>query len=557
MGKKTKTNNKNVLQGVAAATTLIGGGSILAETNTVLASELEQDENLNYQSMEILETSKASDSSIDMPSLIVQESDIDSTLDSTNEELSEIDIATSTSSSLSESMSTVVSESLSASDMVSESTSTFESESTSLLDSMTDHYGSELTDSFTNLSDSQTLYESPNGYVLVVDSSKELTEEGKTGRYIYYYQVDGIWRSSVLDNSLVTFVDGVPQVSFDGYYIDGNGNVVDVSDHTDYNEDYGNKVFVQNDSGDYVLVTETAQGWQEVLVKVGYDFYNVVYEGWIRHGLLPSNGHVMISINGAHYFLDESYFRYGKFSAIEDNLGHNKLEIFRDVFLVKFGQSYELIPDTKFSNNVSEDFGSLSNFDVNIDSQINSGSDSYSDAISASEVLSESESASTSASESASTSASESASTSASESASTSASESASTSASESASTSASESASTSASESASTSASESASTSASESASTSASESASTSASESASTSASESASTSASESASTSASESESESISESLMQSELISDSIDTSTQLAGNPWWTTLSMSGVTAVATKKLHDKDKK
>ena len=43
---------------------------------------------------------------------------------------------------------------------------------------------------------------------------------------------------------------------------------------------------------------------------------------------------------------------------------------------------------------------------------------------------------------------------------------------------------------------------------------------------------------------------------MQSEFISGSMDTSAQLAGNPWWTTLSMSGVTAVATKKLHDKNK-
>ena len=445
----------------------------------------------------------------------------------------------------------------------STSMSKYFSESQSLSNSLTSTYGSDLAGAV--LSDK----------AYVVKSNDALIKEGvlvqNGDKYVYTYITNKNEKKTIDLNEHNVKKDksgNITYINWDGYYIQSDGTIEPTHSFTDYNENSGNKVFMNVQGKEVYVVRQEIDGKEYwVPVKVNGNYVEVqnngdktYHEKYTTFPKYPK--YVQIKIGGNKYYLDGVevkdnilYALSWDYRKYDYNLLYNR-DIFTDVTFDKSFAKRAIenmnVSKTSYSKtnsevlSVSNSYSNSKSTSLSVStssslSAVASNSASQSASTSASISASQSASASASASESASISASQSASTSAiqSASASVSASQSASTSASisasqsASASASASESASISASQSASTSAIQSASASvsvsqsASASASASASESTSASVSASESTSASQSASTSTSASQSTSASVSASQSASTSVSQSESASASESAST------------------------------
>lgn len=389
----------------------------------------------------------------------------------------------------------------------STSMSKYFSESQSLSNSLTSTYGKSLAGEV--LSDK----------AYVIKSNDDLIKEGvlvqKGDKFVYTYITSkGETKTIELTKNNVKIdktTKIVTSINWDGYFIQPDGTIEPTYSFTDYNDQSGNKVFMNVQGKDVYVVRQEIDGKEYwVPVKVNGNYVEVQNGGEkVRNTDLsffdPYYGtpYVQIKIDGEKYYLDGAEIENNIFFALRWDVSKTKYNK-----LHRRTEFTSVILDESYQKRAIDDMNASKTSYAETNSEVLSVSNSYS----ASKSASASESASTSASQSAS------------ESASTSASLSASQSASESASTSASESASTSASESASTSASESASASESTSGSVSASESTSTSVSVSESTS--ESISGSVSESLSVSESESISGSMSDSVSTSTAVSESLSNS-------------------------------
>lgn len=202
----------------------------------------------------------------------------------------------------------------------STSLSKYFSESQSLSNSLTSTYGSDLAGAV--LSDK----------AYVVKSNDHLIKEGvlvqNGDKYVYTYITNKNEKKTIDLNEHNVKKDksgNITYINWDGYYIQSDGTIEPTYSFTDYNENSGNKVFMNVQGKEvYVVRQETTAGevyW--VPVKVDNNYVEVQNHGdKVKH---YGSEYVQIKIGDEYYYLDKAEIKNGKFQAL--NWNHMKVDI--------------------------------------------------------------------------------------------------------------------------------------------------------------------------------------------------------------------------------------
>lgn len=371
--RRKKSNN--LLKGVAAAGAVVGGGTIFAGNNAVYAAELDNESQVSDLSESQASTSSymseslsQSDSTVEDYTSIenstnasVSASAYDSTVESEKNSISD-------SVSLSESQLTSVSESESTSVSLSDSESLVNSESVKNDEVSSNKFGNLMNGLFNNknvsvanyttntvenstmpiaesgsvdsetsmskyFSESQSLSNSLTstygsdlaGAVLsdkayVIKSNDDLIKEGvlvqKGDKFVYTYITSkGKTKTIELTKNNVKIdktTKIVTSINWDGYFIQPDGTIEPTYSFTDYNDQSGNKVFMNVQGKDVYVVRQEIDGKEYwVPVKVNGNYVEVQNGGEkVRNTDLsffdPNYGtpYVQIKIDGEKYYLD-------------------------------------------------------------------------------------------------------------------------------------------------------------------------------------------------------------------------------------------------------------
>ena len=294
----------------------------------------------------------------------------------------------------------------------STSMSKYFSESQSLSNSLTSTYGSDLAGAV--LSDK----------AYVVKSNDALIKEGvlvqNGDKYVYTYITNKNEKKTIDLNEHNVKKDksgNITYINWDGYYIQSDGTIEPTYSFTDYNENSGNKVFMNVQGKDVYVVRQEIEGkecW--VPVKVNGNYVEVqnngdktYHEKYTTFPKYPK--YVQIKIGGNRYYLDGVEVKDNILYALSWDYWKNDYNLLynRDIFTdVTFDKSFA----KRAIENMNVSKTSYSKTNSEVLSVSNSYSNSKSTSLSVSTSSSLSAVASTSASQSAS--ASESASVSAS-----------------------------------------------------------------------------------------------------------------------------------------------
>lgn len=381
--RRKKSNN--LLKGVAAAGAVVGGGTIFAGNNAVYAAELDNESQVSDLSESQASTSSymseslsQSDSTVEDYTSIenstnasVSASAYDSTVESEKNSISD-------SVSLSESQLTSVSESESTSVSLSDSESLVNSESVKNDEVSSNKFGNLMNGLFNNknvsvanyttntvenstmpiaesgsvdpetsmskyFSESQSLSNSLTstygsdlaGAVLsdkayVVKSNDALIKEGvlvqNGDKYVYTYITNKNEKKTIYLNEHNVKKDksgNITYINWDGYYIQSDGTIEPTYSFTDYNENSGNKVFMNVQGKDVYVVRQEIEGKEYwVPVKVNNNYVEVQNNGekvnneHFRPNLFSPNVFVKIKIGTEDYYLDGAEVKDNKFYAL-------------------------------------------------------------------------------------------------------------------------------------------------------------------------------------------------------------------------------------------------
>lgn len=381
--RRKKSNN--LLKGVAAAGAVVGGGTIFAGNNAVYAAELDNESQVSDLSESQASTSSymseslsQSDSTVEDYTSIenstnasVSASAYDSTVESEKNSISD-------SVSLSESQLTSVSESESTSVSLSDSESLVNSESVKNDEVSSNKFGNLMNGLFNNknvsvanyttntvenstmpiaesgsvdpetsmskyFSESQSLSNSLTstygsdlaGAVLsdkayVVKSNDALIKEGvlvqNGDKYVYTYITNKNEKKTIDLNEHNVKKDksgNITYINWDGYYIQSDGTIEPTYSFTDYNENSGNKVFMNVQGKDVYVVRQEIEGKEYwVPVKVNNNYVEVQNNGekvnneHFRPNLFSPNVFVKIKIGTEDYYLDGAEVKDNKFYAL-------------------------------------------------------------------------------------------------------------------------------------------------------------------------------------------------------------------------------------------------
>ena len=381
--RRKKSNN--LLKGVAAAGAVVGGGTIFAGNNAVYAAELDNESQVSDLSESQVSTSSymseslsQSDSTVEDYTSIenstnasVSASAYDSTVESEKNSISD-------SVSLSESQLTSVSESESTSVSLSDSESLVNSESVKNDEVSSNKFGNLMNGLFNNknvsvanyttntvenstmpiaesgsvdpetsmskyFSESQSLSNSLTstygsdlaGAVLsdkayVVKSNDALIKEGvlvqNGDKYVYTYITNKNEKKTIDLNEHNVKKDksgNITYINWDGYYIQSDGTIEPTYSFTDYNENSGNKVFMNVQGKDVYVVRQEIEGKEYwVPVKVNNNYVEVQNNGekvnneHFRPNLFSPNVFVKIKIGTEDYYLDGAEVKDNKFYAL-------------------------------------------------------------------------------------------------------------------------------------------------------------------------------------------------------------------------------------------------
>ena len=303
------------------------------------------------------------------------------------------------------------------------SMSKYFSESQSLSNSLTSTYGSDLAGAV--LSDK----------AYVVKSNDALIKEGvlvqNGDKYVYTYITNKNEKKTIDLNEHNVKKDksgNITYINWDGYYIQSDGTIEPTYSFTDYNENSGNKVFMNVQGKDVYVVRQEIEGKEYwVPVKVNNNYVEVQNNGekvnneHFRPNLFSPNVFVKIKIGTEDYYLDGAEVKDNKFYALSWSYKKN------DYSLLYYRNEFDNVTfDKSFAKRAIDNMNVSKPSYSETNSKVVSESNSFSMSKSTSLSLSTSSSLSVVASTSASISASQSASTSVSQSESASASASAS-----------------------------------------------------------------------------------------------------------------------------------
>ena len=294
------------------------------------------------------------------------------------------------------------------------SMSKYFSESQSLSNSLTSTYGSDLAGAV--LSDK----------AYVVKSNDALIKEGvlvqNGDKYVYTYITNKNEKKTIDLNEHNVKKDksgNITYINWDGYYIQSDGTIEPTYSFTDYNENSGNKVFMNVQGKEVYVVRQEIDGKEYwVPVKVNGNYVEVqnngdktYHEKYTTFPKYPK--YVQIKIGGNKYYLDGVEVKDNILYALSWDYWKNDYNLFynRDIFT-------DVTFDKSFAKRAIENMNVSKTSYSKTNSEVLSVSNSYSNSKSTSLSVSTSSSLSAVASNSASQSASTSASISASQSAS-------------------------------------------------------------------------------------------------------------------------------------------
>lgn len=200
----------------------------------------------------------------------------------------------------------------------STSMSKYFSESQSLSNSLTSTYGSDLAGAV--LSDK----------AYVVKSNDALIKEGvlvqNGDKYVYTYITNKNEKKTIDLNEHNVKKDksgNITYINWDGYYIQSDGTIEPTYSFTDYNENSGNKVFMNVQGKDVYVVRQEIEGKEYwVPVKVNNNYVEVQNNGekvnneHFRPNLFSPNVFVKIKIGTEDYYLDGAEVKDNKFYAL-------------------------------------------------------------------------------------------------------------------------------------------------------------------------------------------------------------------------------------------------
>lgn len=284
----------------------------------------------------------------------------------------------------------------------STSMSKYFSESQSLSNSLTSTYGSDLAGAV--LSDK----------AYVVKSNDALIKEGvlvqNGDKYVYTYITNKNEKKTIDLNEHNVKKDksgNITYINWDGYYIQSDGTIEPTYSFTDYNENSGNKVFMNVQGKDVYVVRQEIEGkecW--VPVKVNGNYVEVqnngdktYHEKYTTFPKYPK--YVQIKIGGNRYYLDGVEVKDNILYALSWDYRKNDYNLLynRDIFTdVTFDKSFA----KRAIENMNVSKTSYSKTNSEVLSVSNSYSNSKSTSLSVSTSSSLSAVASTSASQSAS-----------------------------------------------------------------------------------------------------------------------------------------------------------
>lgn len=198
------------------------------------------------------------------------------------------------------------------------SMSKYFSESQSLSNSLTSTYGSDLAGAV--LSDK----------AYVVKSNDALIKEGvlvqNGDKYVYTYITNKNEKKTIYLNEHNVKKDksgNITYINWDGYYIQSDGTIEPTYSFTDYNENSGNKVFMNVQGKDVYVVRLEIEGKEYwVPVKVNNNYVEVQNNGekvnneHFRPNLFSPNVFVKIKIGTEDYYLDGAEVKDNKFYAL-------------------------------------------------------------------------------------------------------------------------------------------------------------------------------------------------------------------------------------------------
>lgn len=226
----------------------------------------------------------------------------------------------------------------------STSMSKYFSESQSLSNSLTSTYGSDLAGAV--LSDK----------AYVVKSNDALIKEGvlvqNGDKYVYTYITNKNEKKTIDLNEHNVKKDksgNITYIDWDGYYIQSDGTIEPTYSFTDYNENSGNKVFMNVQGKDVYVVRQEIEGkecW--VPVKVNGNYVEVqnngdktYHEKYTTFPKYPK--YVQIKIGGNRYYLDGVEVKDNILYALSWNYRKNDYNLLynRDIFTdVTFDKSF-------------------------------------------------------------------------------------------------------------------------------------------------------------------------------------------------------------------------